>query len=122
MNVKERIIYTKLDSLSKSKFRSKFKLTDEDKAYIKNNGIDKIIKHAYNFINERLASEIILNDGKQTPMSGHPVFIAQHATGTCCRCCLLKWHGIDKNKQLSDKEINYVVSIIISWIIRKMKK
>ena len=62
----------------------------------------------------------IVNDGKQTPMRGHPVLIAQHATGTCCRGCLYKWHGIDKNRELTDNEINYIVSIIISWIKREI--
>ena len=120
--MKDKIINNKLDSLSKSKFRSSFKLKDKDKKYILDNGIDKIIEHAYDIINKRLTPKEILNDGKQTPMRGHPVFIAQHATGTCCRGCLYKWHNIDKEKKLSDNEINYVVSIIIAWIIRDMGK
>lgn len=117
----EIIINNKLDSLSKSKFRSSFSLKDKDKKYILDNGINKIIEHAYDILNKRLAPLVILNDGKQTPMRGHPVFIAQHATGTCCRSCLYKWHNINKDKKLSDNEVNYIVSIIIAWIIREMK-
>ena len=104
--MKKDIINNKLDSLSKSKFRSSFRLKDRDKKYILDKGIDKIIDHAYDIINKRLVPKEILNDGKQTPMKGHPVFIAQHATGTCCRNCLYKWHKIEKNKKLSDNEIN----------------
>lgn len=116
------IIDKKLDSLSKSKFRSSFKLSNKDRKYILDKGMDKIIEHAYDFINERLVPSKIINDGKQTPMKGHPVFISQHATGTCCRGCLYKWHNIDKNKKLNNNEINYIVSIIISWIQKEMSK
>ena len=77
-----------LYKLSKSKFRSSFKLKTKDIDYINEKGIDTIKSHAYDFISKRLAPEVILNDGKQTPMRGHPVFIAQHATATCCRSCL----------------------------------
>ena len=79
------------DKLSKSKFRSSFKLKDKDKEYIKSKGIDTIEKHAYDFIESRVSGDNILNDGKQTPMRGHPVFVAQHATATCCRGCIYKY-------------------------------
>ena len=69
---------------------------------------------------QRLAPKVILNDGKQTPMKGHPVFIAQHATATCCRSCLYKWHRIDMNKELTKNEINYIIDIIMTWIKRHM--
>ena len=108
--------------LSISKFRSSFKLKEKDKQYIKDKGIETIKKHAYDFINSRLASEIIINDGKQTPTKGHPVFIAQHATATCCRGCLYKWHKIKQNKQLSDEEVEYVVNTIMKWIEKNYKE
>lgn len=79
-----------LDKLSMSKFRSKFKLSKRDFDYIHDKGLPEIKQHAYDFITKRLAPEVIENDGKQTPMHGHPVFIAQHATATCCRSCLFK--------------------------------
>ena len=110
------IIDSKLDSLSKSKFRSSFYLRKKEIAYIDKNGIDKIKKHAYDFIKRKLAPEYPDNDGKQTPMKNHPVFIAQHATGTCCRGCLEKWHKIPKGVKLTDNQINYVVSLIMEWI------
>lgn len=116
------VINKKLYSLSKSKFRSSFKLRDSDKKYVYDKGIDKIRDHAYDFINKRLASMNISNDGKQTPMRGHPVFIAQHGTGTCCRGCLYKWHGISKNKELTNKEVDYVVDIIMEWIKTEIDK
>ncbi len=109
------------ERLNKSKFRSKFKLDIKDKDYIDAKGIDLIRSHAYDFVNKRLAPEDILNDGKQTPMRGHPVFKAQHATATCCRECLYKWHRISTGKELSSEEIEYVVDVIMEWIKRKSK-
>lgn len=104
------------DRLSKSKFRSSFYLKDKDILYIEDKGIDKIRNHAYDFVTKRLADTSNVTDGKQTPMKGHPVFIAQHATGTCCRRCLEKWHHISKNKNMTEDDIKYVVDIIMSWI------
>ena len=110
-----------LDSLSKSNFRSKFHLKQKDKDYIKEKGIEKIREHAYDFINKRLAPENIPNDGKQTPMRGHPVFIAQHATATCCRGCLYKWHKIQKRIELNEEQKDYIINVIMSLIDREMK-
>lgn len=110
----------KLEDLSKSKFRNSFRLRDNDKKYISDKSISVVRKHAYDFVTKRLSSDKIINDGKQTPMKGHPVFIAQHATGTCCRGCLYKWHGIIKNKKLRIDEIDYIVDVIMEWINRQM--
>lgn len=76
------------ERLNKSKFRSSFKLSSKDIKYIEEKGIYVIYNHAYDFVLNRLSGENILNDGKQTPMKGHPVFVAEHATGTCCRGCI----------------------------------
>lgn len=105
-----------LNSLSKSKFRSRFHLKEQEINYINVKGLEVIQSHAKDFVQNRLASKIILNDGKQTPMKGHPVFIAQHATATCCRECLYKWHKISKNKELTKEEQNYIVSVIMKWV------
>ncbi|MBE5933799.1 MAG: DUF4186 domain-containing protein [Lachnospiraceae bacterium] len=102
--------------LSKSKFRSKFKLRLSDTKYIDDKGMDIIESHAKDFISKRLAPANPHNDGKQTPMKGHPVFIAQHATATCCRGCLEKWHKIAQGKELSDRQQDYVVKVILTWI------
>ena len=110
------IIDNKLDSLSKSKFRSSFYLRKKEKEYIDKNGMEKIKEHAYDFINSKLAPEYPDNDGAQTPMKNHPVFIAQHATGTCCRGCLEKWHKIPKGVKLTDNQINYIVTLIMERI------
>ena len=121
ISMNDRFITEKLNSLKKSKFRSSFHLKIKDKQYVYEKGIETIEKHAYDFVMKRLSPKIINNDGKQTPMHGHPVFIAQHATATCCRNCLYKWHKIEKNKQLNKNEIDYIVLIIMSWIKEEMK-
>ena len=110
-----------LDSLSKTKFRGSFHLNKMMKDYVLNKGIDKICKDAYEIINNRIKPKDIINDGKQTPMKQvHPVFIAQHATGCCCRGCLERIHHISKNKELNDLEVKYIVNIIMKWIEREM--
>ncbi|MCD8368642.1 MAG: DUF4186 family protein, partial [Clostridiales bacterium] len=106
--------------LGKSKFRSRFSLGANDRAYVKEKGMDTVRQHAHDFVAKRLAPATPENDGKQTPMRGHPVFIAQHATGTCCRGCLEKWHHIPKGIPLSPEQQDYVVDVIMDWIARQM--
>lgn len=109
-------IEDKLARLSKSKFRSSFHLREKEFNYINIKGLDVIKSHARDFVIKRLAPKEISNDGHQTPMRGHPVFIAQHATATCCRGCLYKWHQIPMNRDLSTSEIEYVINVIMEWI------
>ncbi len=93
----------------------------KDKQYINEKGLETIEEHAYKFIRTRLAGVNILNDGKQTPYKGHPVFIGEHATATCCRGCLEKWHHIPKDRVLTEEEIAYVVNVIMTWIKNDLK-
>ena len=113
-------INTILEKLNHSKFRSSFHLKDKEKNYIKEKGLNTIESHAKDFIAKRLAPANPLNDGKQTPMKGHPVFIAEHATATCCRNCLYKWHHIPKNKELTNEEQDYIVQVIMTWIQKEI--
>jgi hypothetical protein len=112
----EMTIPHKLATLNKSQFRAKFRLTQKDKDYIATKGLETIKEHAYQFVNARVASDFPKNEGKQTPMRGHPVFIAQHATATCCRGCIQKWFGIEKGRALNEAEIDFVVALIMGWI------
>lgn len=107
--------------LSQSKFRSSFTLKANDRHYVIEKGMDTVRSHATDFIRDRLAPAEPKNDGKQTPMRGHPVFIGQHATGTCCRSCLEKWHHIPKGRELTETEQKYVVDVIMEWIKRQMR-
>jgi len=122
MTLPDSTIPQKLASLKKSKFRSKFKLSEKDRDYIATKGLETIKEHTFQFINARIAPDYPKNDGTQTPMRGHPVFIAQHATATCCRGCISKWHGIEKGRALNDAEVYYVVVVIMRWIAQINKK
>ena len=116
-----KVINDKLDSLSKSKFRSSYHLNKKMKAYVEEKGYDTLRSHAYDFINERL-KVLQPNDGKQTPMRQvHPIFIAQHACACCCRGCIEKWHHIPKDKVLTDKDISFLTELMIEWVKREME-
>ena len=104
-------------ALQRSKFRSRFRLQPKETDYLKQKGLEKILRHAREFISTRLADAEPANDSRQTPMKNHPVFIAQHATATCCRKCLAKWHHIPKGRPLTEREISYIVGVIKRWLI-----
>ena len=111
-----------INKLQKSKFRSSFKLKQKDIDYIKEKVMSMIKRHAVDFINQKLAPANPENDGKQTPMKNHPVFIAMHACACCCRTCLYKWHKIPMNKELTKDEKNYIYGLLIYWITLEYKK
>ncbi|MBQ8028835.1 MAG: DUF4186 domain-containing protein [Clostridia bacterium] len=107
--------------LQRSSFRSSFHLKEKDKEYIKEKGMDTIRSHAEAFVEKRLAPAVILNDGKQTPMKSHPVFIAQHACACCCRGCLYKWYKVKPGKELSKEQQKKIVNLLMAWIEGEMK-
>ena len=109
-----------LNRLSQSKFRSSFQLKQKDIEYINQKGLDTIKRHAHDFISKRIAPDFIANDGRQTPMRGHPVFISQHATATCCRKCINKWHKFPIGTQLTPKQQDYIVELIMKWIEKSL--
>ena len=102
--------------LSRSKQIPSLNMGEPEKEYVHSRGVDILKLHAADFVRKRLAPAEPKNDGRQTPLKGHPVFIAQHATGTSDRIKLNKFHGIQKGVELTEKEIIYVVDIIIRWI------
>lgn len=110
-----------LSRLSRSKFRSRFKLNAADLVYVQRHGLSKIQEHAQAFIAKRLTPASPLRDGKQTPFQGHPVFKAQHATAACCRECLNRWHHIPKGVVLDQLQQDFVVRLIMAWIEKSMK-
>jgi hypothetical protein len=105
-------------ALAHSPFRTGQVLAPRDRAYLQDRGLDVVLQHAEDFIARRLAPAEPVNDGKQTPWRGHPVFTAQHATGTCCRSCLRKWHDIEPGRALTDAEQRYIVAVLRRWLER----
>ena len=110
------------ERLGNSKFRSSFHLKQANKEYVQEKGMETIRQHARDFIAKREAPAVIPNDGKQTPMRGHPVFIAQHATATCCRECIRKWHKMQPGRELSHVQQEYLVDVIMVWIQKEMQR
>jgi len=110
------------EKLARSPFRSRFHLSEEDVAYIEKSGMDVIRAHAKDFVRTRLSPAVIPNDGKQTPMKGHPVFVAQHATACCCRGCLYKWYHVPQGVPLSDEQQQKIVNLLMAWIEKELTK
>jgi hypothetical protein len=105
------------ERLGHSAFRRKFRLRAAERDYLDRKGLDVVLSHGADFVAKRLAPANPANDGKQTPMRNHPVFVAQHATATCCRGCLEKWHGIPKGRELSGPETQHVLDAIRRWLV-----
>ena len=111
-----------LEKLNRSSFRRGFCLSDTDIRYVREKGMDEIRRHAENFVKTRLSSAYPEKDGKQTPMRGHPVFIAQHATACCCRGCLNKWYHVKKGVPLSEEQQKKIVNLLMAWIEKEVQK
>lgn len=102
--------------LGRSRFRRRFRLGEREAAYLRQCGAETVRAHARDFVRSRLAPAAPARDGRQTPWHGHPVFIAQHATATCCRKCLARWHGIPSGRPLTGDETGYAVDVIMAWL------
>ena len=111
-----------LSKLQTSNFRAKFHLSEKDKLYIQEKGIAVIREHAADFIRKRLAPSNVPNDGKQTPMRGHPVFVAQHACACCCRGCLQKWYKVNPKEELTELQQEKIVNLLMAWIQKEMHR
>ena len=103
-------------ALARSKFRSRMRLGAKDRGYLQQKTLPVVLEHGRQFLVDRLAPAEPRNDGRQTPMRGHPVFVAQHATATCCRGCLAKWHFIPRGKPLSAAQLDYVLEVLQRWL------
>ena len=109
-------IDSRLRALAGQPFRARFHLRGRDAATVELRGMETVRAHAAELVAKRLAPAVPHKDGKQTPYRGHPVFVAQHATATCCRSCLQRWHGIPMGRELTADEQAYAVDVICRWI------
>jgi hypothetical protein len=108
------------DALARSAFRQRQRLGPVERAYLGEKGMPAVLGHAEDFVAQRLAPAHPARDGRQTPWRGHPVFIAQHATATCCRGCLAKYHDIPKGEPLTDEQQAHVIAAIERWLQRAL--
>ena len=104
--------------LAKSKFRSRFRLTAADFAYIERVGLETVRRHAEDFVRMKLAPAEPEKDGRQTPMRGHPVFKAMHGSAMCCRSCREKWWKVPRHRPLSAAQRRKAVDFLMAWIAR----
>ncbi|ACA14663.1 hypothetical protein M446_0077 [Methylobacterium sp. 4-46] len=104
------------DRLPHSAFRRRFGLGAAERDVLRRIGWAGMTAHARDFVARRLAPARPDRDGKQTPFRGHPVFVAQHATATCCRGCLAKWHRIPPGRPLTPAEQDHVVAALARWL------
>jgi hypothetical protein len=114
------LIDSRIDTLANHHFRARFHLSGRDRGLAELQGPTRLRTHAAEIVAKRLAPPDPPKDGRQTPYRGHPVFVAQHATATCCRTCLSKGHEIDKGRELTPSEQAYVVDVITRWIEREL--
>jgi hypothetical protein len=70
-------------ALSRSKFRSRFRLGAKEAAYLDSKGIGVVTGHAADFVRDRLAPAQPHNDGKQTPVQGVRISSTSPRTGLC---------------------------------------
>ena len=110
-----------LDKLERSRFRSSFHLTKKERLYLEEKGMAVMRSHAEDFVRQKLAPSDPINDGKQTPMHGHPVFKAMHATACCCRGCLNKWYRVPLHRELTESEQNRIVNLLMAWLERNAR-
>ena len=93
-----------------SPFRRRFRLGPKERTYLAEKTLPVILEHGRQFVqgddshrrNQRTT-------GGKRRCEGHPIFIAQHATATCCRGCLEKRHRIPRGRAVTDEQIEYVV-------------
>ena len=115
MNIDDR-----LDALGRHPFRARFRLRGRERAIVQLRGMHAVRGHAADLFAKRVAPARPRKDGTQTPYRGHPVFVAQHATATCCRTCLERWHEIPQGAALDVDQQAYAVDVICRWIEREL--
>lgn len=106
--------------LATSAFRRKFRLQGKELAYLQTWGLPHVMRQGADLIRQRLAPAQPRNDGRQTPWRNHPIFVAQHATATCCRGCLEKTYGIARGEALTPEETAHVLAAIERWLAAQL--
>jgi hypothetical protein len=106
--------------LSRSSFRRKFRLAGRELAYLQTWGLPHVMKQAGEILDRRVAMADPPNDGKQTPWRNHPVFVAQHATATCCRGCIEKIHEIPRGAALQPAQRAHLLATIERWLLEQL--
>jgi hypothetical protein len=102
--------------LARTPFRRRFTLNGRELVYLERKGMNTVLREGDKFMETRLAPAEPRNDGRRTPWRNHPIFIAQHATGTCCRGCLQRVHWIEKGRELTADERRHIIDVWRRWL------
>ena len=110
------IEYT-FDSLKKELLRHVCwvnKIDDEAISKAKKRGRKAIRKKAEEIIAKKIGHPIRTHFDKMcTPKKGSEIIhYGKHATATCCRICLERWHNIPQDVDLTEQQIDYCASLI----------
>ncbi|OUR96731.1 hypothetical protein A9Q84_10345 [Halobacteriovorax marinus] len=105
--------------LKRSSVCSKFVLKDHEWDYLANRGLDAILLEGRTLLIKRFSQVDKSHSCKNEPLRHHPIFVALHGTGACCRRSLSKWHGIPKDIELKEKDIFFILLILKEWFIRQ---
>lgn len=109
-------------ALQRSAFRRRFHLGAAEREYVEARGLEAVLAQAEGLIAQRLAPAAPPNDGRQTPWRGHPVFVAQHATASCCRSCLARYHDIRAGEELTDAQQAHVIAALGRWLAAELRR
>jgi len=55
-------------------------------------------------------------DGRRTKWEGNPIHYGQHATATCCRKCIERWHNVPRDEELTEKQVKYFTHLVIMFL------
>lgn len=89
---------------------------EASKAQARSLGLDQLKAMVRPLLEKKVAPNKIFRDGTQTKKEGSAIHYAQHATATCCRKCLEYWHGIDRNHDLTEEELDYCEGLVIAYL------
>lgn len=104
------------ERLAVNAFRRGFRLQGRELAHLQTWGLERVMRDASELLRRRVAPADPPNDGRQTPWRNHPVFVAQHATATCCRGCIEKWYGVARGHALEPDELNLLLESVRRWL------
>jgi hypothetical protein len=94
------------------------RLDDHDFRLIKELGVNELKSQSREIVEQKLREQP-KNDGKQTPTAGNPIYKAMHACNCASRKELSRAHRIAAGRDLSDRQVDSVVNLLVRWMIRE---
>jgi len=98
--------------------KTKPRLNEHDVRVIKEMGIEELKNQAREIVEQKLREQPE-NDGKQTPTAGNPIYKAMHACKSASRKELSRAHRIAAGRDLSDRQVDSVVNLLVRWMVRE---